>query len=336
MGFIRKVGKKIGRGIKKLGKAIKKGFGKLTKAFGKLGPIGHLAMGLVLPGMGGVLGEWLKTFGSQALSLMPKGMANVIGGLGSAISKGASIAYNNTVGVIHKTITGGLEWGLNQISNIAGVPEGMGLGDKFSNFMDNLNDKMAGLKPTNDYTIQAGDTLTSIAENTGMSVDSLKDLNPKLGDPDFIKAGESLKIKGSIPLPKDKEGPLEKLKQKKIAGTDVTIEEGFETAKDVNTVVQTIGTITSDGNEESSPFYNRNISQAEDLLYDKDFDVIAGQDHSFVNLNAAKNFDELSHQYITAFGVNVPASQRVDMFGQISPIGYNPVTYAFNGYGGSQ
>ena len=59
---------------------------------------------------------------------------------------------------------------------------------KFSNFMDTLNDKIAGLKPTNDYTIQAGDTLTSIAENTGMSLDSLKDLNPELANPEFIKA----------------------------------------------------------------------------------------------------------------------------------------------------
>ena len=332
MGFIRKVGKKIGRGIKKLGKAIKKGFGKLTKAFGKLGPIGHLAMGLILPGMGGVLGEWLKTFGSKALSLMPQGMANVIGGLGSAISKGASIAYNNTVGVIHKTITGGLEWGLNQISNIAGVPEGMGLGDKFSNFMDNLNDKMAGLKPTNDYTIQAGDTLTSIAENTGMSVDRLKNLNPELANPDFIKAGESLKIKGSIPLPKGEKGPLEELKQKKIAGTDLTVEEGFKTAKDVNTVVQTIGTITSDANEESSPFYNRNIGQAEDVLYDRDLDVIQNDQYSFVNLLAPKNFNELTHQYITGFGATVPQDQQFGMFNKLSPIGFNPVTYSMGGY----
>ena len=64
MGFLRKVGKKIGRGIRKIGRAIKKGFGKLTKAFGKLGPIGHIAMSLILPGMGGVLGSWMKSFGS--------------------------------------------------------------------------------------------------------------------------------------------------------------------------------------------------------------------------------------------------------------------------------
>ena len=165
-----------------------------------------------------------------------------------------------------------------------------------------------------------------------MSVDRLKNLNPELANPDFIKAGESLKIKGSIPLPKDEKGILEEFKQKKIAGTDFTVEEGFKTAKDVNTVVQTIGTITSDGGEESSPFYNRNISQAEDLLYDKDLDIIQDNQYSFINLSAPKNFGELTHQYITGFGATVPQDQQFGMFNQINSIGFNPVTYEMGGY----
>ena len=37
MGKLRKLGKKIGRGIKKVGKRLKKGLGSIAKAFGKKG-----------------------------------------------------------------------------------------------------------------------------------------------------------------------------------------------------------------------------------------------------------------------------------------------------------
>lgn len=331
MGFLRKVGKKIGKGIKKLGRAIKKGFGKITKAFGKLGPIGHLAMGLILPGMGNVLGSWLKTFGSNVLSVLPKGFANILSGVGQAVSNGASMMYNNTVGVIHKTITGGLEWGLNKISSLAGVPEGMGLGDKFSNFMDTLNEKMTGLKPTTEYTVQAGDTLTSIAENTGVSLDTLKELNPKLADPDFITSGETLKIKGYMPKPKTDKGMFSGIKETKVPGTDVTVGEVGSTIKDVNTVVQTIGSLSSE-DETSNPFFNRNIGVAEDLLYDPQADTIGAQNYSFVNLRPVNDYNTLVHQYITGSGMSVPESQRFDVFNSMSTIGYDPFTYAIGGY----
>ena len=53
MGKLRKIGKKIARGIRKVGRKLKKGLGKIAKAFGKLGPIGSLALSFILPGIGG-------------------------------------------------------------------------------------------------------------------------------------------------------------------------------------------------------------------------------------------------------------------------------------------
>ena len=331
MGFLRKVGKKIGRGIRKIGRAIKKGFGKLTKAFGKLGPIGHIAMSLILPGMGGVLGSWMKSFGSNVLKFLPKGFANVLGGIGRAVANGASTMYNNTVGVLHKTITGGLEWGLNKISNIAGVPEGMGLGDKFSNFVDSLNEKISSFKPTTEYTVVEGDTLSTIADKTGISLDELKSINPKLGDPNLIKTGQNINIKGYMPSVKPDDSPIEQLKKKEIGGT--TVGEIYETGKDVTNVVGTINSLTSDDNEVDSPFYNRNISQAEDLLYTPSYDTITGNNVNFVNLTPHNNFGSLVHQYLDGNGIQVAPQDRLNAFQTMSPIGYDPFMYASGGYG---
>ena len=56
MGKLRKLGKKIGRGIKKIGKRLKKGLGSIAKAFGKLGFVGSLALSFLLPGIGSAIG----------------------------------------------------------------------------------------------------------------------------------------------------------------------------------------------------------------------------------------------------------------------------------------
>ncbi len=59
MGFLRKVTKKIGRGIKKVGKKIGKAFKSImkpfAKVFNKLGPLGSIAMMMILPGIGTML-----------------------------------------------------------------------------------------------------------------------------------------------------------------------------------------------------------------------------------------------------------------------------------------
>ena len=76
MGKLRKLGKKIGRGIKKIGKRLKRGLGSIAKAFGKLGFVGSLALSFLLPGIGSAIGGWLQ------------GVAGA-GGFGSGIAKSA-------------------------------------------------------------------------------------------------------------------------------------------------------------------------------------------------------------------------------------------------------
>ena len=56
MGKLRKIGKKIWKGIKKVGKKIAKGFKKVFKGIGKflhkLGPIGTIGMMIAMPYLG--------------------------------------------------------------------------------------------------------------------------------------------------------------------------------------------------------------------------------------------------------------------------------------------
>lgn len=44
------------------------------------------------------------------------------------------------------------------------------------------------------YTIKSGDTLGAIAEQTGVSVDSLQELNPEI-DPQALIAGQKIKLR---------------------------------------------------------------------------------------------------------------------------------------------
>ncbi len=44
------------------------------------------------------------------------------------------------------------------------------------------------------YTVKSGDTLTSIAQKTGVPVSEIQVLNPEV-DPQILEAGETLKLK---------------------------------------------------------------------------------------------------------------------------------------------
>ena len=101
MGFLRKTIKRIGRGIKKIGKKIGKAFKEVmkpfTKVFGKLGPIGSIAMMMILPGVG------------QLLS-----------GFGANIAAGTSIF--GKVGAFGQTIGTAVKFMGNAINYVASAP----------------------------------------------------------------------------------------------------------------------------------------------------------------------------------------------------------------------
>ena len=77
MGFLRKVGKKIAKGVRKIGRKLKKGLGKIAKAFGKLGPLGTIGLGILFPGLGGAVSGWL----SNALGPVTDFLSPIIKGI---------------------------------------------------------------------------------------------------------------------------------------------------------------------------------------------------------------------------------------------------------------
>ena len=78
---LKKLAKKAWKGIKRAGKKIgrgfKKAFGKVSKAFGKLGPLGSIAMMIIMPGLGSSI--W-------------KGLGNIIGTVGGTATQAGTIA----------------------------------------------------------------------------------------------------------------------------------------------------------------------------------------------------------------------------------------------------
>ena len=104
MGKLRKIGKKIKKGMSGLGKKLKKGFGKIAKAFGKLGPLGSIALSFLLPGLGNVLAGWLGNMGTVGKFILD---------IGSKIQKGANWVKDG-VGRVFNRVTDAIEAGMNR------------------------------------------------------------------------------------------------------------------------------------------------------------------------------------------------------------------------------
>lgn len=133
MGWLRKKAKQIGRGIKKIGKKIGKAFKKVlkpfAKIFNKLGPIGTIAMGMFLPGIGTALAGW------------GAGMGNIVGTMIKFV--GNAIHYVSTApSKIFGTITDALGASWNTLT---GATSGTWQpGSWFDNFSTQMQERVAG------------------------------------------------------------------------------------------------------------------------------------------------------------------------------------------------
>ena len=110
MGWLRKKGKQIASGFRKVGRKLKKGLGKIAKAFGKLGPLGSIALSMILPGLGDIAG-WL---GKTISSMGPAGkfLVDISTNIYNAAS-GFVGGIKNKIGQVFNTVTGAIETGMN-------------------------------------------------------------------------------------------------------------------------------------------------------------------------------------------------------------------------------
>jgi hypothetical protein len=112
MGWLRKKAKQIGKAIKKIGKGIKKVMGKIMKPFAKLGIVGQIAMGFIMPWAAGAVWQGLTgtafsmgSFGTVASGLAKSSnlFAKAAGKLMQGVHWGATKiqgAYNTITGAI--------------------------------------------------------------------------------------------------------------------------------------------------------------------------------------------------------------------------------------------
>jgi len=150
MGKLRKIGKKIARGIRKVGRKLKKGLGKVAKAFGKLGPLGSLALSFILPGVGGAISNWFGNLPSSNF------LVKIVDG----IKNGASFIKEG-VGTVFNKVTDAIEYGMNAVSKPFMQEGARGTGSAFRDFVSDVTGGF--IEPSKDakeyMNLTEGDTL---------------------------------------------------------------------------------------------------------------------------------------------------------------------------------
>lgn len=116
MGFFKKLFKGVKKVFKKIGKGIKKVAGKVGKFMGKIGIVGQIALGFLLPGIGALLG---KAAGAMMGSLNPiiSGAGKFLntavkigskaGSLVKSVGEGVTKVVGKTIGATINKIPGG-------------------------------------------------------------------------------------------------------------------------------------------------------------------------------------------------------------------------------------
>ena len=351
----KKLGSSIAKRMRKIGRGVKKGFKKITKAFGKLGPLGHLALFFILPGMGQVMGSWMGQFGSKVMKMLPKGFANTLGTIGGGIKSAASFAYNNTIGAVYNTVSKALTTGIDFVTKP--FMDGTGAATRFQNFVSDTAKKFSAPGPTGPEITQGakdsvaemdkriekikGETGTikpskeaiardkTLTEAQKISAEArrrsealLESTKPPVTDKTVTDTVAS--AKDTIASGEEKKSWYESYKdlktgvsEKDIPGLGVNIGEATKVAKDATGVFTAYKYFNPD--DVSGDFYNPNIGMANQLNESTDSFTMAGVDATFIPNVSSSN-------------VNTAATNYTKMFGAV---GIDPVVSALNapGYG---
>ena len=98
MGFFSKVFKSVKNVVKKIGKGIKSAVKSVGRFMGKLGIVGQIGLGLLLPGIGNFLGTWAGTAMASSNAL--------VAGAGQFVN--AAVNIGTKIGSAFKTVTEGV------------------------------------------------------------------------------------------------------------------------------------------------------------------------------------------------------------------------------------
>ena len=183
MGFLSKLWKGVKKTVKKIGKGIKSAFMKVGKFMNKIGIVGQIALGLILPGVGEILGAWAGTASTNIFAAGAKAFVN------------GAIQIGTKVGSVFKTVTQGVTKVIGQ--TVGTVLNKAGLTDVVGKFGINITEmknftgeggvfETAG-KVLSD-TVNAGKDLFSMDTLTGTNKFAIKaqlkkQLATDIGDP---------------------------------------------------------------------------------------------------------------------------------------------------------
>ena len=172
---------------------LKKTFKSVKKVVKKAAPVIGVAS-MFIPGVGPAISGALGSLGGTVVSGLSK-----IPGIGGALSSGAS-AIGRGIGALTgigrgaagtATKTGGNLFGRIKEFVLPGTDK-VGL---FGNVRKGIGSFFGG--GMGDTVVQQGDTLTSIAQRAGVSVQDLIAANPQITDPNLIQAGMQINIPGA-------------------------------------------------------------------------------------------------------------------------------------------
>ena len=160
----------------------------VSKGLGSLGSIGKAA-GNFLRNPVSSISSGIGSIGKGLAGLVSGGGADNIGKFGKIgdFLGGASKAGKGIAGLI----SGG---GADNVGSFGRLGDFLGgIGDATG--LTNYGAAMAGA-PQQEYQVQAGDTLSQIAADQGISLELLMANNPQIADPNMIITGQMLKLPG--------------------------------------------------------------------------------------------------------------------------------------------
>ena len=170
MGWLSSAWKSTKNAFKKVGKIIKKGIAKVGKFMNKIGIVGQIALGLMLPGIGQMLGTWAGTASTNIFSAAAKSFVNgainlgtKVGSVFKTVTSGVTKVVGQTVGTALNKVGLGdvvknMGWDITGMNNFTG-PNGVfqTAGDEIAKSLSAGRDlfSMDTLTGTNKYALQA-------------------------------------------------------------------------------------------------------------------------------------------------------------------------------------
>ena len=183
MGFLSKVFKGVKKVVKKIGKGIKSAFKSVGKFMGKLGIIGQIGLGLLMPGIGAMFGKFagalIGTGGTVATAAgnfinAALNIGTKVGNVFSSITKGVTNVIGEVVGAAANQL--GLANPIKNFTGALGINKGNGwnvAGKDFRSIMKTVSNAGTDLL-SKGQDLFSMDTLTGKHASVSKYLDELK------------------------------------------------------------------------------------------------------------------------------------------------------------------